>query len=350
MEGLTIIQAVLGGLQVIGKILETAGNLHGAPNSIKGLLTEISVMKRILEQLKPIILNDDYQDVEGAQWIELGELVLVFTDLAKTLSNFDHFITQISKRTGILGTALAKNSIWAINEKKFQRDLKKLQYHKSSLTIILTLMSRFVRCVFRHATTNTTARRENQQAQQDYRADVSRLRNELKQHTKCIIEASPRTHKELQNEIYDSTAASTVDADSNNLSIRRNSQRRDVHTLRHEDSFHFLADLATSSINRPRASPATSSSVNNKLRNDLDSFLLRQRPYITAARREQRESFDSTGEESKKLSWSWISMFSLFELSSLSLFELPISRAMLLHSELWNFKANEKMQTPGHSE
>lgn len=144
MDGLTVFQAVLGGIQVIGKIYEAVEKLRSAPDSIKCLMTEIAVLKRILEQLKPLILDHEHQPSEGAQHVGLGDLVLIFTDLTKTLSRFDKFITQVSKRTGLVATNLAKNSLWVKNEHRFKRDLDKLQYIKSSLTVMLALLERLV--------------------------------------------------------------------------------------------------------------------------------------------------------------------------------------------------------------
>lgn len=66
--------------------------------------------------------------------------MLVFTDLVKTLSNFDKFLTQMSKRTGLASTSLAKRSVWVMNERKFERDLRQLQYSKLSLTSMLSLV------------------------------------------------------------------------------------------------------------------------------------------------------------------------------------------------------------------
>ena len=144
MDGLTVLQAIIGGLQVIGKIQETVESLRDASDSMKCLLTEISVMKGILEQLRPLIVSDHYRETEGAKFVELGDLVLVFTDLAKTLSNFDQFVSQVSQRTGLKGTTFFKSSLWVKNEKRFQRELMRLQYQKSSLNVILTLLTRLV--------------------------------------------------------------------------------------------------------------------------------------------------------------------------------------------------------------
>ena len=144
MDGLSVFQAVVGGIQVIGKIYDAAEKLRNAPDSIKVLLTELSIMGRILEQLRPLIVDNESPLAEAAQHVKLGDLVLVFTDLAKTLSSFDKFITQMSTQAGIRGTALFKQTLWAKNEQKFQRDISRLQYHKSSLTVMLTLLDRCV--------------------------------------------------------------------------------------------------------------------------------------------------------------------------------------------------------------
>ena len=142
MDGLTVFQAVVGGLQVIGKIAETIDSVHDAPNAIKTLLVELMTTRRILQQLEPLILTDEQLTTGGAQHVELSDLILVFTDLAKTVSGFDKFITQISNRAGIKGSALFKNSLWLVHENKFQRNLSRLQHQKSSLAVMLSLLDR----------------------------------------------------------------------------------------------------------------------------------------------------------------------------------------------------------------
>ena len=157
MDGLTVFQAVFNGIQVISKIIETAENFHNAPSSIGHLMTEIKITKSILEQFRPIITSDDYHDASGAQHVALSDLLLVFTDLAKVLSKFDEFITQMSKRTGLGGTYIAKRSIWIRNEKKLERDVQRLQNSKLSLSSMLLLLQRSIPCLSAGAPTNDVA-------------------------------------------------------------------------------------------------------------------------------------------------------------------------------------------------
>ena len=144
MDGLSIFQAIFGGLQVIGKVYEAADKLHNAPGSIKGLLVELSITERILKQLRPLIVDNESPLTEDAQHVKLGDLVLVFTDLAKTLSSFDQFVTNACAQSGIRGNTLFKQTLWVKNEQKFQRDLSRLQHHKASLAVILALLDRYV--------------------------------------------------------------------------------------------------------------------------------------------------------------------------------------------------------------
>ena len=143
MDGLTVFQAMIGGMHVIKKIYDTAQSLRHAPDSIKDLISELSVTNRLIEQLQPLIIgNENINAGIGAQHVRLGDFVLVFTDLTKTLSRFDKFITRISYRNGIQGTTISKSSIWLKNKQKFHDDLTRLQYQKSSLTLMLALLER----------------------------------------------------------------------------------------------------------------------------------------------------------------------------------------------------------------
>ena len=142
MDGLTVLQAVIGGINVISKIYETAEKLHNAPGCIRDLMSELLVTRRILEQLRPLVVDTDEIESEGAQYVKLGDLVLVFTDLAKTLSSFDKFTSQICSRGSLKGNVLFKSPAWVNNEQKFERNLTRLQHHKSSLTVMLALLER----------------------------------------------------------------------------------------------------------------------------------------------------------------------------------------------------------------
>ena len=142
MDGLTIFQAIVGGLQVIDKTYRTAEELLHAPDAIQGLLSELVVTKSILEQLRPLILDRESLVAENAQHIGVGDFVLVFTDLAKTLSNFDKVITQISLREGVKGAVLFKSAHWVKNKAKFERDIMRLQNQKLSLNVMLSLLEK----------------------------------------------------------------------------------------------------------------------------------------------------------------------------------------------------------------
>ena len=142
MDGLTIFQAIVGGLQVIDKIYRTAEDLLQAPVAVQGLLSELLVMERILKQLRPLILDRETPVAENAQHIGVGDFVLIFTDLAKTLSGFDKFITEISLREGVKGAFLFKSALWLRNKAKFERDVIKLQNQKLSLNVMLSLLEK----------------------------------------------------------------------------------------------------------------------------------------------------------------------------------------------------------------
>ena len=75
-------------------------------------------------------------------------------------------------------------------------------------------------------------------------------------------------------------------------------------------------------------------------RSDLDQLLLIQRPYRAAARRFSTLSFDSATTQSKGVAWSWISTFSISDISNLSLLELPLSKTELYDPELWDASAD----------
>lgn len=68
---------------------------------------------------------------------------------------------------------------------------------------------------------------------------------------------------------------------------------------------------------------------------ELDRILLSQRPYLAAERHGSRLSFDSTAGEQKRVPWSYISTFSVAELSNISVLELPLVEEDLFRSNLW---------------
>ena len=68
---------------------------------------------------------------------------------------------------------------------------------------------------------------------------------------------------------------------------------------------------------------------------ELDRILLHYRPYIAAERRRSCQSFDSATGDQKRVTWSWISSFSVTEISNISILELPLKQKELFRSELW---------------
>ena len=169
------------------------------------------------------------------------------------------------------------------------------------------------------------------------RDEIIRLRDELQQQTLHIQRLSPGTYQKMQSTTCDSRVPSL----SNIKSIRTvrsaaasySSQNPEDSTTTHStdlDPPMEQADLSTRDFYTHRDSlsdwPA---------RTELDRLLLAQRPYRAAARRGSYSSFDSTATGTNNIAWSWVSTFSISEISNISLLELPLIAAKLYDPKQW---------------
>ena len=135
----------------------------------------------------------------------------------------------------------------------------------------------------------------------------------------------------MQSELDGLSASSIIDKHSAKLSVineERPDEDGDSSPRPSQSAFPANSEPSKSEnsvIDAPRSPGVT----------DLDHFLLSQRPYRVAARKSMCSSFDSRAAKTKKVSWSWVSTFSISEISNVPVLELPLSSASLFDSELW---------------
>ena len=160
------------------------------------------------------------------------------------------------------------------------------------------------------------------------RDEINSLRDELIEQTSCIQRLSPETYQQVQTRFNGSHVPSTLHVGSLRSST---SEGRPIDHCEEENaclSDTLGSNRASITGNREPHSGVTS-------RTELDRILLLQRPYRAAARRASNSSFDSRGTQTKHVAWSWVSTFSISDVSNISLLELPLDIIELYRSDLW---------------
>lgn len=139
------ISASVIGLLAIGSQLSST--LHetsratGAPTVASNLATEVTDFTYTLSKVQQIILGSETFSLSNASQMDIRHLSATLVGSVHTLSELERELSRIN----IHGTMDFWDRMkWARAEKTFNVLLQRLENHKTTLALILTIMARFL--------------------------------------------------------------------------------------------------------------------------------------------------------------------------------------------------------------
>lgn len=143
MEPLTIASAVVGLIAAasrIGPLLyHFVTHTKDAPRSASQTHDEINSVTAALERLQSYLLGTSTTSIERRSLITLRNIVATLTACVTTYSDLERVVGRCVDEEGKF-----KRIKWLFNESDIAEVLQRLQGHKSSLTLMLTILQWYV--------------------------------------------------------------------------------------------------------------------------------------------------------------------------------------------------------------
>ena len=130
--GLT--QPTLQIVKILTRITKSAKN---APQQIAIALTEVTETSTILCRLQEYLFNLDRANGVGVTQIEIDHVVVILSGCVATYSEFEALLDKIE----LENLTVLYRVIWAIDAEKIADIVKRLQTHKASLSLLLTILN-----------------------------------------------------------------------------------------------------------------------------------------------------------------------------------------------------------------
>ena len=156
MDGLSIASSVTGLLQAGERVIGLLCTMVDAPSTARDVLAEVHALQAIFRQLDGFISAPNQQSTARKSRIQLHDLVVTLIDCVNTFSELDVELKELGATDrGTDGVTLTtwERAKWAVKDKDIAKILKRLQMHKASLGLMLSIYSWFVNhpALFRRA-------------------------------------------------------------------------------------------------------------------------------------------------------------------------------------------------------
>ena len=147
MDFLSVASSVAGLLLAAGKVIGFLCTMVDAPSTARDVLAEVQALQAIFRQLDSFISAPNQQSAARKSRIQLHDLVVTLTDCVTTFSELEVEL----KKLGAADSTWEKTK-WAVKDKDIAKILRRLQMHKASLGLMLSIYSWFVYhpAFFRH--------------------------------------------------------------------------------------------------------------------------------------------------------------------------------------------------------
>ncbi|KAL8645668.1 MAG: hypothetical protein Q9226_007197 [Calogaya cf. arnoldii] len=142
MEALSIAASVLGILSVTAKLATGLTELvergKNVPNSVHSLVSELNDIRSCLVQLQPFLQDTQKTLSSRTAMISLDQVITINTSCVLTLSELEKFIDSFKNRQSLSRMDRLR---WLKNESRVDRMLLRIRASKSSLNLILVILT-----------------------------------------------------------------------------------------------------------------------------------------------------------------------------------------------------------------
>jgi hypothetical protein len=134
--------AIVGLLKTAQHISSAIGNLasrsKSAPKEIQNIKSIIDTIRAVLLQLQKLLLGRAELDRQRASLILVDQVVITLSACVATFSELNVFVRALDSDNKL---RLIDRIWWATKTTTIQEHLRKLEMHKSSLTLIMTILT-----------------------------------------------------------------------------------------------------------------------------------------------------------------------------------------------------------------
>jgi hypothetical protein len=142
MDPLSVTMAIVGLLTASKHISSVIGNLvsksKNAPKEIQNVKSTVDTIRSVLIQLQMLLLGRAKVDRQRTSLILVEQIVITLSACVATFSELDVFVGTLDS-DAMLG--LMDRIRWATKTSTIKEHLQKLEMHKSSLTLMMTILT-----------------------------------------------------------------------------------------------------------------------------------------------------------------------------------------------------------------
>ncbi|KAJ3549850.1 hypothetical protein NM208_g282 [Fusarium decemcellulare] len=306
-DPLSTAASVVGLLTAAAQISKILANVidkaRHAPEECSRIKSEVDDIQNVLTTLQLYIVGTRRAARSRTSLIMVEQVVATLAACVTTFSELDTFATALQTDADI---KILDRLRWASKDKEIKAVLVRLESHKSSLTLMLTILT----C----------------QSQDDAESRVDRLCDLVEE---VLLRDSTLKERLVALEIRDETAEpqDTIDTKLNQMSV---------------------VDTAEEA-SPPEAIPSSANKQPEWQRNPygfaFEEILMSSRAYRVAAR-DNSDAFSIITSAGRTASWSMLSGLSLSEVSHIGIQAIPIYAADIANKEHYDFSPSAASSVP----
>jgi len=142
MDPLSVSMAIVGLLKVAIDISTTITNLvaksKAAPKEIHNVRSTVDTIKSVLQQLQLLLLGRVKVNQQRTSLILVDQVVITLSACVATFSELDVFIGTLDSDNNL---GILDRIRWASKTSTIKEFFEKLEMHKSSLTLMMTILT-----------------------------------------------------------------------------------------------------------------------------------------------------------------------------------------------------------------
>ncbi|CAL8581603.1 hypothetical protein XPA_007292 [Xanthoria parietina] len=142
MEAISIAASVVGILSITAKLATGLTELiergKNVPGSIHSLVSELNDMRGCLAQLQPLLQDTQRSAPSRTAMLSLNQILTINTSCVLTLSELEKFVDSFKKRQSLSNLDRLR---WLRNESRIERMLLRIRASRSSLNLILVILT-----------------------------------------------------------------------------------------------------------------------------------------------------------------------------------------------------------------
>ena len=145
-DPLSIAAGVAGILTAAGQIssllIDFIKNTDSAPQDARNVLADVSETSVILSSLQSLILGTDVADRSRTSLLQVDHVIVIVTGCVSTFSELESLLDGLKlEQMGLLDRFK-----WISEAPRIAGILERLEAHKISLTLMLTILNGYVAC------------------------------------------------------------------------------------------------------------------------------------------------------------------------------------------------------------